>query len=771
MRSLIPGGRSPSPARFLKSFSTRLRHRFSAVFFVGCIAVGAMINPAMAVGKEPSERPLRELPELLNRAPTIAITKRVVALADLLQLRHIEAFELSPDGSKFVLLVRQADAHRNSYHLGWFVGSTATGHLRYLTGGGDIQLVKIPTGGIGGDITGGQARWSHDGTAVAFTTYHGDVAQLWRVQIDRDPRPLHASNPGASVLGFAWSPGDKSIIYSTGVPEAELAAKRVARERAGFAVDDFQVFTDIVYHAFPTSPPLPPVSYWLSSAGSVTRRASQAETRLLSESDKQSLSIGANTAQQSSITNELAERQSLTFGMTGNAAWLQPAEAADKGIIPNLTLAAKLKSAGNETIICGHVECTGQFFQKEWWVGGSKLLFWRKIGTNEVSEDALYEWDVADNGLRLVYSDPSSTLQQCQLVGMTVSCVRETRTAPSHLAQIDIRSGRVRVLTDINPEFRNIDIGRTERIEWQLPADTAGLGYPKKGFGYVIYPPGFDPRRKYPVFIAPYSAVGFPTGDAGNEQPLLAYAASGIIVLNTEFPEPFGSWATRHQTDTLAIMYSEKLGFPHLSMLADSTLRALDKLAARGFVDLSRVGIGGVSQGTYVSLFMLQKYDRLAAVSVAQGSWNLNEYYFVTPLGLRNAELAGGAGVWPSDPGYWSEIDLGENVQSVEAPILFNFADREFFYSASLPKRLQDAGRAVDAYIYPNEYHFKWQPAHREVIYQRNLDWFRFWLLGEEDLAPDKVAQYLKWRNLRSIECVNPRAQPKSSFCKTAARE
>ena len=45
--------------------------------------------------------------------------------------------------------------------------------------------------------------------------------------------------------------------------------------------------------------------------------------------------------------------------------------------------------------------------------------------------------------------------------------------------------------------------------------------------------------------------------------------------------------------------------------------------------------------------------------------------------------------------------------------------------------------------------HVKNWPRHRYEIYERNLDWYRFWLKGEEDLAPGKSQQYKYWRQLR----------------------
>jgi hypothetical protein len=36
-----------------------------------------------------------------------------------------------------------------------------------------------------------------------------------------------------------------------------------------------------------------------------------------------------------------------------------------------------------------------------------------------------------------------------------------------------------------------------------------------------------------------------------------------------------------------------------------------------------------------------------------------------------------------------------------------------------------------------------------------NVDWFRFWLLGEEDPSAEKAEQYARWRELRTLQCRN----------------
>lgn len=58
-------------------------------------------------------------------------------------------------------------------------------------------------------------------------------------------------------------------------------------------------------------------------------------------------------------------------------------------------------------------------------------------------------------------------------------------------------------------------------------------------------------------------------------------------------------------------------------------------------------------------------------------------------------------------------------------------------------------GRA-DMYVFPDEPHIKFQPRHKLAAYERNVDWFRFWLQGYEDPNPAKRPQYARWRQMRS---------------------
>jgi hypothetical protein len=77
-------------------------------------------------------------------------------------------------------------------------------------------------------------------------------------------------------------------------------------------------------------------------------------------------------------------------------------------------------------------------------------------------------------------------------------------------------------------------------------------------------------------------------------------------------------------------------------------------------------------------------------------------------------------------------------------------SDSEMVYALETFSALREQGQPVEMYVFPGEFHFKWQPAHRRAVYERNLDWFAFWLQGREDPDPAKAAQYKRWEALRS---------------------
>lgn len=675
--------------------------------------------------------------------------QRPITPDDHAHLRRIEVLSLSPDRGRFAVLVRQADPQANEYRSAWFIGSVhGDGALTYVGDGGDTRLARNPHGSVTiGSLERPTVRWSPDSRWIAYTLVRDGAVQLWRSLADGGVQEQITHN--ASDVGhFEWSEDGKSIYYTVGTPRAEQQERLQERERVGYRYDaDLDAFTDFMLPQMPLAPSTRSTTWIVRVADGRERLASDAEQEAFARAR------GVADPTRGEVGGAIRTGVSAqAIRPDGARAWLE----RSKYDTSSMRVKASFQGSSQDGVECAAVECSG-FIERLWWIDQHTVLFWRREGTGLASQ-GIYTWAPASGAVKTVLRAPNDYLLQCDLAtGGRLVCVRETATLPSHLAVIDTNSPTVRVLADVNPEFRNIRLGKVERFEWNTPEfgwsepgqPLHGL-YAERAYGYIYYPPDFDATRKYPVYINPYAANGFENATT-QETPNHVFAARGMVVLNTSFPLVVRNVFTGPGVDLLKLGYSPELDFPHLSMYAESTLRALDAVVARGFVDERRIGIGGVSHGTFVPLFMVQKHDRMAAVSISSGTWSRLVYYLPTGI-VRNR---GGAVSWAVKPEgsgleLWRRLDLADNVDTIEAPILMNVPAYEMPTLLRLVNHMAEAGKPYDAYVFSGETHMKWQPAHLHAIVQRNLDWFEFWLQDREDPDPAKADQYARWRELKA---------------------
>jgi len=687
-----------------------------------------------------------EIATVLREIPFVPENpKRLIAIDDLLRLRDIDSLNLSPDGSHFAILVRQAVPEQNTYRTGWFVGSSTGGDLTFVGGGGDVRLLTLPDGTTGGEIAGGPGRWSPDGKWLAYPVKRNNEVQLWRSRSDGRVVEQLTHN-SADVRDFAWSEDGRIVYFTAGTPHAELKARDQAEAWRGYRFDDFRSVSEITTPGHPPRPleDNPPV--WVVDLEAARERNANAEeSKSFERLRSVSYMAGAGGAELPKILNGAEARPALSS--KGTLAWL--ARTGDRSSIGlELLRVTVSKSAdGSHPIPCLAPECSGLFIDTVWWsADANRVMFWN-LGGNTGMEVALYAWSPSTGKISILVR-PGDVFRGCAMATNRLICLRETVVQPAHVVAIDTRSGAVKVIADVNPELKNIRFGKVQRFEWDVPSAVPNL-YPQRSFGYIVYPPDFDATRKYPVFIAPYSASGFQRGDVGDEHPLFAYAASGILVIHASYP--FEIQLHKTSAEVEKFLFSPERGFPYLTTMLESTLRALDVVSKRGIVDEKHVGIGGVSQASGNPLYMLWKEDRIAAASVAGGYLGPWMYYWWTPRGHpRSDEWYPATSV--EGLKWWNPIDVAQHVDKIRSPILFNISDQEIGADATLLRHLEDARKPFDAYVFPGEYHEKWQPAHRHAIYERNLDWFRFWLQDYEDPDPTKAEQYKRWHELRKLQ-------------------
>jgi dipeptidyl aminopeptidase/acylaminoacyl peptidase len=328
--------------------------------------------------------------------------------------------------------------------------------------------------------------------------------------------------------------------------------------------------------------------------------------------------------------------------------------------------------------------------------------------------------------------------------GKKVVGVLENSVTPPDLFVQDLDNQSVRVITDVNPEYRGIKLGAVENIEW-----IDELGYPCKG--YLIKPVEFEPGKKYPLVIMVKGWGDFFLADthfqtAFPPQPL---AAAGFLVL----------MANVLSLDQIPEGYPGKMGeaYQFISMVK-SAVEALDR---RRLVDKSNVGIIGFSSTSWQTDFMITHSDfPFAAVSSADsGIRNYGSYWMLNSKKSMNdyEDVLGG-------PPYGLTLENtlrfapAFNAQNVKSPVLMEYSsfpgdltgNMEFFVA------LKRQGKAVDMFYYPNGEHVLDTPGERIASLQRNVDWFRFWMQGFENAAPPyDPEQYVRWESLRHEQLEN----------------
>ena len=410
------------------------------------------------------------------------------------------------------------------------------------------------------------------------------------------------------------------------------------------------------------------------------------------------------------------------------------------GYFPPLTLYAEHLESG--VARCGAPECPGRLEQLNWNADGSEVTFARLEGNNYLSR-GFYAWTPGSQSVRTILQT-DEWIEQCEPSGDMLICLYEDVTDPRRIVRLNPKDGAIETVFDPNPEFKALEFTQIEKLEWREPSGEWAAGH-------LVYPAGYERGKRYPIVIVQYRSKRFLWGGVGQEYPIHPLAAEGFFVLSFERPEKRDLYQRKSDPWEVERHYWGEDLWEKTSAVAALDI-ALDDLERRGLIDPGRIGITGLSDGSENLWYAMIHSDRYAAAVTATGGWSPT-WFFLMNQGARQNYLRKAAGL--SAPGdeaadaRWRRISPDLNADKINTPILLQVADHELIPSVPSIAALQDAGKPIEAYVFPNEYHIKWQPKHKLAVYNQTIDWFNFWLRDAQDPDPEKAAQYERWRELR----------------------
>lgn len=315
--------------------------------------------------------------------------------------------------------------------------------------------------------------------------------------------------------------------------------------------------------------------------------------------------------------------------------------------------------------------------------------------------------------------------------------LEEDMNIPPKIVAVAPLTHRRALLLDLNPQFSRLRLGIVEEIKWK-----ASDGHEVKGGLY--YPVDYKPGKRYPLVIQTHFWsrnkfwIDGPWTTAFAAQPM---AGKNIMVLQAD--EDFAQVSTPKEAPR------------EVSALQG----AITYLDGKGLIDPNRVGIIGFSRTClHVKYALTHHGPHFVAASVTDGVDGGYFQYVQYAVPFRvNSTLADESeamnGGPPFGPGMatWLKRSPGFNLEKVHTPLRIvaenaNTILSEWEWFAGLSR----LGKPVEMVVMQDAEHILQRPWERMISQQGNVDWFAFWLKGDEDADPAKAEQYMRWREMRN---------------------
>jgi dipeptidyl aminopeptidase/acylaminoacyl peptidase len=650
-----------------------------------------------------------------------------VQAEDLVRLRDIgsirsfpeaPALALAPDGKTLAFQIRQADPDRNSHCLGLFAMAVSPGAKpRLLDTGGALIRVKsdfldmadFPSG-VPQVIT---PHWSPDGQWIAYLKETGGIVQVWRANLDGSPARALTRSP-VDVRDFRIGRDGRTIIY-TARPAMRAAQAALAREAlSGFHYDER--FSPLSQNRPRPSPP---------RTEAFTVDLTSDTERLATEEERGALAGSGEAA---------FVRLGFARSSTGRTAWSE----ASADLPPKARLVGTTDKGGR--VDCRDAPCTGIGPAIWWSPDGTSILFTKRDAPAQ-GLTSFFRWIPGQARAKRLFQT-EDIISDCVQRLAELICLRESAIRPRRIVAIDPLTGRDRLILDPNPHFNLLKMPQVERLHLANP-------FGIESFADLVYPQDYRPGTRYPLVIVQYLSRGFLRGGTGDEYPILPLAARGFAVLSVERPLVYGFHYSAGSTSYDEMDRRSLKDFIDRRSVQSSNDLALDRLVARGLVDPDRIGITGLSDGASTVQFAALNSGRFKAGIISNCCWEPTQSGVHGPKIGDLFRRTGWPGITAAADDFWSHMSIVRNSGRVAFPILMQIADAEYLSALEPFDALREAGKPVDLFVFPDEHHIKWQPAHRLAVYRRTIAWFDFWLKdipASRSLMPADAA---RWQMMR----------------------
>ncbi|MBM4224313.1 MAG: S9 family peptidase [Gammaproteobacteria bacterium] len=303
----------------------------------------------------------------------------------------------------------------------------------------------------------------------------------------------------------------------------------------------------------------------------------------------------------------------------------------------------------------------------------------------------------------------------------------ESATQPPEVVRLDMKRARHVPLTSFNSaKAGELDLEPVRHF-WFTSAQGRRI------HNMLVVPPGFDPTKKYPLFVVIHGGPH----TMWRDQWVLRWnyhllAAPGYVVLLTNYSGSTGfgeAFAQTIQGDPLKSAGAE------LNEAADVAIRDF------AFIDASWQCAGGASYGGHLANWLQATSTRYRCLVSHAGLINL-EAQWGTSDTVYGREVNNGGPVWEQGP-VWREQNPIRYAAAFKTPTLVTVGEQDFRvplnnsleYWTALQRR-QIPSRLV---VFPDENHWVLKGENSRLFYQEVHAWLARWLAPPAGISPGGI--------------------------------
>ena len=637
--------------------------------------------------------------------------------------------DISPDGTKVLYSVTNYNIEENKSYRDLYVVA--------VNGGTPVRVTSTPE-------KESSAIWRPDGKKIGYLSSKSGEMQLWEMNPD-GTEPVQVSEIKGGISGFKYSPDITKVLFTADIkakPDVHDLFPDLPKANAYLETDlmykHWDEWVQTVPHPFvagykdgkllnpvdllegePYESPMKPFGgmeqlAWSPDSKTIAytcRKKTGKDYALSTNSDIYFYNVETRKTE-NKTQGMMGYDQNPVFSPDGKyLAWEsmeRDGYEADKIRLFVLNIATGEK-----------IDYSANFDQNSTnlsWSANSKSIYfiscWHAL-------TQVYKLDLATKKIvpitKGVHDYAFVAEAKDKLVGM-----KHSMSQPDEIYSIDPKTGAETELSFLNkPLLDQLTLAKVEE-RWIKTTDN------KEMLTWVVYPPHFDPNKKYPTILfcegGPQSTVSQFWSYRWNFQQM---AANGYIVVAPN----------RRGLPSFGTEWLEQISGDYGGQNMKDYLSAIDAVAKEPFVDKDKLGCVGASYGGFSVYWLAGHHEkRFKAFIAHDGMFNLEQQYLETEeMWFVNWDLGGP---------YWDKQNAVAQrsyansphlfVDKWDAPILVIHGEKDYRILASQGMAAFNAAvlRGVPAQmlIFPEENHWVLQ-AQSGILWQRVFkQWLDKWL-------------------------------------------